>query len=130
MNLPVAAVAGSAFRSFLRETARLHELPSRAELRDGILRRASLARASVNPSAEGGEFVALMIDGAVGAHRTWLGVCLATFRRFHVWRLAALPDQKSATIHGCLVEIVTDLHRSRANARSFAKALECLRRYD
>jgi hypothetical protein len=109
LNMPIATVERDTFRVFLRDVVQMDDLPSRAELRDEIVRRAERAREGVSPLSEGSEYVSLMIDGAAGAHRTWLGVCLATYRRFYIWRLTALPDQKAATICQCLIGIIADL---------------------
>jgi hypothetical protein len=52
-NLPVSLVEKEAFRVFLRETVQMHDLPSRSEIRNGILRRAEAYRSSIVPLGYG-----------------------------------------------------------------------------
>jgi hypothetical protein len=111
-NLSISAINGPAFQSFFRETMRVQPslLPSTAELREEILKRAERLRNCIRPDTEGGSYVTLMVDGAASAHRSWLGACIATHRRFYIWRLTALPDQSAKSIQGCLGEIAADLN--------------------
>jgi hypothetical protein len=135
-NLSISTLNGPSFQSFLRDTMRVQPalLPSGAELREEIVKRAERLRNGIRPDTEGGQYVTLMVYGAASAHRTWLGACIATHRRFYVWRLTALTDQTADSIQACLRDIATDLRKRgfivvavvTDNARNEIKAVEDL----
>jgi hypothetical protein len=71
VNLPISLVDKEPFRAFLRTAVRMEDLPTRSEIRQGIVQRAERMRSTIRPTIFA-EYINLMIDGASSAHRIWL----------------------------------------------------------
>jgi hypothetical protein len=69
-------------------------------------------RDAITPETEGGKDLSLLADCVSGGNRLWFGLCLATDRRFLVWRTVQIADEKAATLAAALAREIEPL-RSR-----------------